>query len=174
MKIILNSFLVIASTLLFSCAGTTGASSNSSKATGETGKAEDLSAFRPKFPPPPEEAGTTTPAEPVVPVVPANHVNSRVLALLDTVANANKGIKYAQGFRILAYTGTERKAALDIRKAIIDRIPEERDYLQYRQPTFRLKVGDYLSRVDAQQVLSRIKDITPNALIISDQINVNR
>lgn len=90
------------------------------------------------------------------------------------MANANKNIKYAQGYRILAYTGTERKTAMDIRRAIIDRIPEERDYLQYRQPTFRLKVGDYLNRIEAQQVLSRIKDISPNALIVSDQINVNR
>jgi hypothetical protein len=63
---------------------------------------------------------------------------------------------------------------MDMRRAIIERIPEERDYLQYRQPTFRLKVGDYLTRIEAQQVLSRIQDITPNALIVTDQINVNR
>lgn len=136
--------------------------------------AEDFSAFRPEFPATPATDNTTV-AETVAPAVtPAHHVNSRVNALLDTVAQANKAIRYAQGFRILAYTGTERKAAMDLRKALIDRIPEERDYLQYQQPTFRLKIGDYLSRIEAQQVLSRIQDITPNAMIISDQINVNR
>ena len=161
--------------MLLSCAGTSGTTAKSGSASKEVGLSEDLSAYRPKFPAPPADAGSQgAPAEPIVVVVPNNHVNRRVLALLDTVANANKGIKYAQGYRILAYTGTERKMAMDIRKAIIDRVPEERDYLQYRQPTFRLKVGDYLSRVEAQQVLARIKDISPNALIIPDQININR
>lgn len=158
--------------MLFSCARPPGTSSGSETAV----KAEDFSAYRPKFPAPPAEAaGNNKPAsEPTVLVTPTNHVNNRVMALLDTMANVNTAIKYAQGYRILAYTGTERKTAMDMRRAIIERIPEERDYLQYRQPTFRLKVGDYLTRIEAQQVLSRIRDISPNALIVTDQININR
>lgn len=155
--------------VLFSCARTPGSTSSGSET---VAKAEDFSAYRPKFPAPPADTKPAT--EPTVIVAPTHHVNNRVLALLDTMANVNKAIKYAQGYRILAYTGTERKTAMDMRRAIIDRIPEERDYLQYRQPTFRLKVGDYLTRIEAQQVLSRIRDITPNALIVTDQINVNR
>jgi hypothetical protein len=162
------SFLFL---VLFSCARTPGTSSGSETAA----KAEDFSAYRPKFPALPEPAGSDKPAtEPTVLVTPTNHVNNRVMALLDTMTNVNKAIKYAQGYRILAYTGTERKTAMDMRRAIIERIPEERDYLQYRQPTFRLKVGDYLTRIEAQQVLSRIRDISPNALIVTDQININR
>lgn len=158
--------------MLVSCARTPGTLSTP----GAAAKAEDFGAYRPKFPAPPAEpAGNPKPVpEPIVVVAPTNHVNNRVLALLDTMANVNKAIRYAQGYRILAYTGTERKTAMDMRRAIIERVPEERDYLQYRQPTFRLKVGDYLTRIEAQQVLSRIQDITPNALIVSDQINVNR
>ncbi len=172
MRRIKNKGLGLLLLVFLSCARTPGTTSKSEA----TAKAEDLSAYRPKFPVPPAETATNTQTatEATVTVMPANHVNNRVLALLDTVANANKTIKYAQGYRILVYTGTERKVAMDIRRAVIDRIPEERDYLQYRQPTFRLKVGDYLNRIEAQQVLSRIKDISPNALIISDQINVNR
>lgn len=160
--------------LLTACAGSkTTTGSNASNA---STKAEDLSAYRPKFPAAPIPAAGSGAAEPapVAAITPTNHVNNRVQALLDTVANANKSIRYAQGYRILAYTGTERKTAMDMRKALIDRIPEERDYLQYKQPTFRLKIGDYLNRIEAQQVLSRIQDITPNAMIISDQINVNQ
>ncbi|QMU30233.1 sporulation protein [Adhaeribacter radiodurans] len=172
MKKIKINGLVLCFLVLISCARTPGTVSKSVT----TAAAEDLSAFRPKFPAPPTETSNETKpvSEPVVSVTPTHHVNNRVLALIDTVANANKAIKYAQGYRILAYTGTERKTAMEMRRAIIDRIPEERDYLQYRQPTFRLKIGDYLNRIEAQQVLSRIKDISPNALIISDQINVNR
>lgn len=174
MVIIRNSCLLIwCLAMLFACASAKKTGRDSTKG---AAKAEDLSAFRPKFPAVPAPASPdNTGSEAVnVTLVPTNHVNNRVNALLDTVANANKSIRYARGFRILAYTGTERKTAMDMRKAIIDRIPDERDYLQYKQPTFRLKIGDYLNRIEAQQVLSRILDITPNALIISDQINVNR
>ena len=45
-------------------------------------------------------------------------------------------------------------------------------YPQYKQPTWRVKVGDYFSRIEAQQVLLRIKDLAPNAIIVAEQINV--
>ena len=61
---------------------------------------------------------------------------------------------------------------MDIRAAIIERVPEERDYLQYRQPPFGLKIGDYFNRIEAQQVLAPYKRYTPNAMIVADQINV--
>ena len=130
---------------------------------------EDISAYRPRYSVP--ESGPGSPAGPV-PVTPTHHVNERVNALMDTVAAQNKAIKYAQGFRIMAYNGTDRKRAMDIRRAVIQRVPEQKDYLIYQQPSYRLKVGDYFNRVEAQQTLLLLQDIIPNALIIPDQINI--
>lgn len=131
-------------------------------------RAEDLSAYRPKVAPVPENL-TASAA-----VTPTNHVNDLVASLLDTIASSNKNIKYAQGYRILAYTGNNRATAFDLRKAIIGRMPEERDYLTYVQPTFKLKIGDFYSRMEANQALQQIRNIVPNASIISEQVNVNR
>jgi hypothetical protein len=128
---------------------------------------EDISAYRPSHRLP--ESGPVTPP---TPVKPTHHVNERVNALMDTLASQNKAIKYAQGFRIMAYNGTDRKTAMDIRRAIIQRVPEERDYLIYQQPSYRLKVGDYFNRVEAHQTLLLLRDIIPNALIVPDQINI--
>jgi hypothetical protein len=133
-------------------------------------KTEDLSKYRPKFALAAPAGNTTAPL--AAGIVPTNHVNDRVAALMDTLAQRNKSIRYARGYRILAYSGTERKAWLDMRQAIVKRMPEERDYPVYTQPNYRLKIGDYFTRVEAQQVLLRIKDISPNAMIITDQINV--
>lgn len=132
-------------------------------------RTEDFSAYRPKVAAAPTESGTTTAA-----VAPTHHVNDKVAILLDTVAAANKNIKYAQGYRILAYTGNDRKTAFDLRKAIVGQMPEERDYLTYVQPTFKLKIGDFYSRMEANQALQQIRNIVPKASIISDQVNVNR
>jgi hypothetical protein len=137
---------------------------------GEQPKAEDLSNYRPKFTL--ADPTTATGKELAAGILPTNHVNDRVAALMDTLAQRNKSVRYARGYRILAYSGTQRKAWLDIRDAIVKRVPEERDYPIYTQPNYRLKIGDYFTRVEAQQVLQRIKDIIPNAMIITDQINV--
>lgn len=126
---------------------------------------DDLSVYRPKYPV--EEAPAA-----VARVEPTAHANSKVAVLMDSVASVNKGIKYAQGFRILAYNGSERQTVMNLRKAIIARVPEQTDYLTYQQPNFRLKIGDYFSRIEAQQVLNQISDLIPNAHIVQDQINI--
>ncbi|WP_026461674.1 sporulation protein [Adhaeribacter aquaticus] len=172
---ILGIFLLISA-----CASSgtpTASRSDDSKSggTAKSPKSEDLSIYRPKFNLPASRGASSnapTNTTSASSITPTRHINDKVAVLLDTVASMNKSIRYAQGYRILAYSGTERKAAMDMRKAIIARMPEERDYLQYKQPTFRLKIGDYFTRVEAQQALLQIKNITPNAMIVADQINV--
>lgn len=85
---------------------------------------------------------------------------------------ANQQIKSAPGFRILAYTGNSRDDAMRIRTAVIRRDPTEKDYLLYEQPTFRLKIGDYLSRLEAEQALARWRDVIPQGLIVAESVNV--
>lgn len=136
--------------------------------------AEDFSKFRPRYEVPARPAAGTAPAVARPDVLPTHHINDQLHPLLDSIALANRNIRYAQGYRILVYNGNERKQAMDLRKAIINRLPDENEYLTYRQPSFRLKVGDYLSRIDAQNVLNRIHDIAPGAMIVSEQITVNK
>ena len=147
-----------------------GGDDKKTSASASKAKTEDLSAYRPKFTPVADASGTTTSA--ATAIAPSNHVNDRVAVLMDTIASTNRKIKYAQGFRILVYSGSQRETVTNIRKSIIRRVPEEKDYLSYKQPTYRLKVGDYFNRLEAQQVLQQIKDIAPQAIIVPDQINI--
>ena len=168
-------------TIVSACASTSNTAGSSTtertaNKTAETSTAEDLSKYRPKFnSPATSNAGTSVTTNNTAAnaaITPTNHVNAKVTALLDTVAIMNKSVRFAQGYRILAYSGMERKAALDLRNAIVTRLPDEQVYPQYKQPTWRIKVGDYFSRIEAQQVLLRINDLAPNAMIVVDQINV--
>ena len=132
----------------------------------------DLAKYRPTFPVSAEPATPAAPARPLV--EPTHHINQQLHARLDSISESNLNIRYAQGYRILVYSLNERKQAMDLRKAITQRLPEETDYFTYQQPTFRLKVGDYLSRLEARAVLDQIKDIAPNAMVIPDQIFINK
>lgn len=165
-----NLYLVLAVFLVGACAPRPVSSERKEDAGRKTAATniENIDAYRPTFPPPPDIPKGAAPE----PVAPTNHINDKVRVLMDSVASANKSIKFAQGFRIMAYNGTDRRVAMDTRRAIIERIPEQKDYLQYQQPTYRLKIGDYFTRMEAQQTLLRLRDILPNALIIPDQINI--
>lgn len=170
----MNRFLNFSLVLLLiagvSCAPSKGGGRVGSEAKVGTGKAdrvmEDLSQYRPTY----EVADT----EPVARIEPTQHNNEQVAVLMDTVASVNKNIKYAQGYRILAYNGSQRQTVMDLRKAITYRVPDVQDYLTYQQPNFRLMVGDFFSRVEAQQVLNQISDLIPNAQIVQDKINIRK
>lgn len=131
-------------------------------------RTEDLSQYRPKA------AIVPTEAVFAAAVAPTHHVNQQVETLLDTLASSNKNIKYAQGYRILVYTGNDRTTAMNLRKTIIGQRAEDRDYLTYVQPTYKLKIGDYYTRMEANQALLQIQQVAPNASIIAEQININR
>ncbi|WP_439881362.1 sporulation protein [Pontibacter sp. MBLB2868] len=171
MNRIVSLFLVMALMLSTACASSAGkgggtADTGKSKTAGKEKVAEDLSVYRPKY--------TVPDATSQARVEPTHHVNDKVAVLMDTVASVNKSIKYAKGYRILAYNGSERQTVMNLRKAIITRVPDVKDYLTYQQPNFRLKVGDFFSRVEAQQVLNRLSDLIPNAQIVQDQINIDK
>ncbi|WP_139925712.1 sporulation protein [Hymenobacter sp. DG01] len=133
---------------------------------------EDLSRYRPVFAAP--KAPAAAPATPARPVTPTNHVNPQIEQRLRDQAFTNQNVKYAQGYRILAYVGLEKEQAMAVRRAVISRYPEETDYLTYKQPIFRLWIGDYLTRLEAEQALLRIRPLAPKAELESAQVIINK
>ncbi|MGV3539926.1 MAG: sporulation protein [Rufibacter sp.] len=134
---------------------------------GGTATLVETKKYLPTFPAAP--AGSAAPA---APATPTNHLRSQVNLLLDSVVQVQKNIKYATGYRILAYTGIERNTAMTLRNNLIQRLPEEKDYLTYKQPTYQLKFGDFFTRVEAQAALSKVQDLLPNALLVRETINI--
>ncbi|WP_347159619.1 sporulation protein [Pontibacter chitinilyticus] len=169
MNKIKNILLPLLLVFTTACASTSGRKSSETgigKSSAKASVNEDLSQYRPKY--------TAEEATAVARVEPTHHVNDQVAVLMDTVASVNRNIRYAKGYRILAYNGSERQGVMNLRKAIIGRVPDVKDYLTYQQPNFRLKIGDFFSRIEAQQVLNQIQDLIPNAQIVPDQININK
>jgi predicted small lipoprotein YifL len=133
---------------------------------------EDLSRYRPVFSAP--KASATVPGTPARSVTPTNHVNAQIEQRLRDQAYTNQNVKYAQGYRILAYVGLEKDQAMAVRRAVISRYPEETDYLAFKQPIFRLWIGDYLTRLEAEQALLRIRPLAPKAELESVQVVINK
>jgi hypothetical protein len=140
---------------------------------------EDLSAVRPKYEPKP--VATVIPKKVETPnrsqanstLLPMN-VNTRVDAVLDTMANRNKNIRYIQGYRIQLYVGNNRKEADEAKAFMYSRFPELNAYMTFTQPTFRLKVGDFMSKMDAERYHTQMKETYSASMIVPDRIDIRK
>ncbi len=102
------------------------------------------------------------------------HVNRRLDAVMDTIANQNRSIRYAPGFRVQVYVGTQRQEVESIKLLIYQNFPELSAYLSYNQPTYKLKVGDFMRRMDAERYYASIRQLLASAQLQPDKVDVRR
>ena len=84
------------------------------------------------------------------------------------------------GFRIQAYSDnnhrTAKAAAQQRARDIAMKFPQYRSYITYRAPSWRLRIGDFKTRREAQAALQRIKSVYPKfareMVIVKDRINI--
>ncbi len=180
------TYFVISSLFLSSCASSVkvsggNSSGNTTTTTQSSSKKavnEDLSQYRPRYKSSMEpdiistEKNTTKTSSKVSegPM----HVNKRLDAILDTIAIHNKSIKFANGYRIQIYVGNDRKAADDAKIYTYQKYPEIFPYLSYQQPIYKVKIGDFLNRMDAERYFSDIKELFPSAMILPDRVEIKK
>jgi hypothetical protein len=96
-------------------------------------------------------------------------------ALLDSTYKFNKQLKYADGFRIVVYTGADREQVNKSKERIYRLLGADANvYVAYKQPTFQIKVGDYLDRMQAQFAYKKLREGFSNPLIIQERVNLVR
>ena len=79
-----------------------------------------------------------------------------------------------EGYRIqiIAVAGTNsKKSAQTIVDEFSLNFPEIAVYLSYSEPNFRVRVGNFKTRLEAFSVLGDIKLIYPGAFIVKDKIS---
>lgn len=183
--------LSVSALIISSCAGGRSVTSGRAGAVDYNSYNEDLSSVRPVYAPAP--AASTTPPRPVAPAtnttpaptrpairkpatgpVEAMHINRRLDLVLDTIATKNRSVRYAPGFRVQIYVGNQRQAADAAKLLIYQKFPELSPYLSYSQPTYKLKVGDFMRRMDAERYFSSIRQLIPSAQLQPDKVDIRR
>ena len=87
---------------------------------------------------------------------------------------------HSVGYRIQAYSDNNHKtakaAAQQRARDIAMKFPQYRSYITYKAPSWRLRIGDFKSRQEAQAALQRIKSVYPKfareMVIVRDRINI--
>ena len=83
-------------------------------------------------------------------------------------------MKYTSGYRIRVYLGLEREQVMSIRRQVIGRYPDETDYITFKQPVYRLYIGDYTNKLEAARGLARVRQFVPKAELEAMQVLLNK
>ncbi len=77
-----------------------------------------------------------------------------------------------QGYRIQIYFGNDRNKAQELRSGFIQLYPEAAAYLIYQQPNFKVRAGDFRTRLEAAGFLKKISLNFSNAFIVPDEVKL--
>lgn len=88
---------------------------------------------------------------------------------------ANAKVKTMMGFRVQIFFdsgNSSRNAAESARSKFKAKHPSIAAYLTFKEPNFRVRVGDFRTRHEARGFLNKIQLDYPNAFVIKDEINL--
>ncbi len=70
--------------------------------------------------------------------------------------------RQVQGYRIQAANTQNRDQANAIKAELLRRFPDQKSYLLYRAPNFRVRIGNFLTQKDAFQLRKLISALYPD------------
>ena len=84
----------------------------------------------------------------------------------------NAATQTMPGYRIQIYFGAVRQKASEVKLEFASRFPGVPAYLTYQQPNFKVRVGDYRSRFEAQKFLKDIDGMFPSGFIVPEDVKL--
>lgn len=77
------------------------------------------------------------------------------------------------GYRVqISYTDV-REDAYKGKAAMYREFPDLKSYVEYEQPYYKLRVGDFKTRLEATYYLQQIIALYPGAFIVKDKVKLN-
>ncbi len=133
---------------------------------------EDISHLLPKY----EEASRET-VETEEPIAPTQTVfaddNEKVDAALEKIIEQNKTYQN-QGYRIQVFSGNSRADFENAKSYMLRNFPHLEIYESYSQPTYRIRVGDFLYYQDAEKYSGLLRQRFGTTRIVSEKINIKK
>lgn len=72
----------------------------------------------------------------------------------------------AKGFRLLVVTTNKRDQALEIKSILLKNYPDQKSYLYYQSPNFKVQFGNFKTYKEAEKVKSEMEPIFGKDMII--------
>ena len=91
---------------------------------------------------------------------------------MDSIDRFNLTKKFVDGFTIQIYSGQKRDEAMNTKQKMNTDVAGLTANLQYVQPKFRVTVGSYFNKLDAQKDLVRLKKHFSTAILVPEKIPI--
>lgn len=75
------------------------------------------------------------------------------------------------GYRVQIFFGNDRKEAYNEQARFASLYPEYATYISYTQPNYRVKVGDFRTKAEAQRLMTELRPQFPTLFIFNERIN---
>ena len=98
--------------------------------------------------------------------------DERIDQLLKTDSIINSQKKSFTGYRIQIFFGgsTDREKAFEIKKEFLELFPEERAYVVYTAPDFRVRVGNFRTKLESIELYKACSEYYPNCYPVKTEI----
>ena len=96
----------------------------------------------------------------------------RLDTLLQRYTAINERKASIQGFRIQIVASSNRTEIYKVKSQFYSMFPDQRPYVVYQQPNFKLRVGNYRTRLEAYKDLQEILTEFSDAFIIRDELKI--
>lgn len=104
------------------------------------------------------------------------HINDPLEKKLSQIRYLNNDIEKTMGYRILIYSGSNINKAKeynsDLRVALSG--TGQSTNLTYEAPNYIVKAGRFISKLKAHKLFTELKKEFPRAIVITEEININR
>lgn len=167
---VVNFFFIMGILTAMSCA-----SPGSVAKTGGEDYYEDLSEYRPDYSAALDTMEMSAAAkieEENINVDPQYHVTNNINMLLDSIKILKSDINHVEGFTIQVYTGISKEQANEAKAKVYTTLPDSRPNIIYNQPSFKVKVGKFYTRREAQDTFAELKRVFPAAIILPERIPI--
>jgi len=76
------------------------------------------------------------------------------------------------GFRVQLFFGSSKKKAMEIKALFIESYPNQEGYVIYDVPYFKVRAGDFRTRIEATKLQRQIAEEFPESFIVQDRIPI--
>jgi len=84
-----------------------------------------------------------------------------------------KTIYNGRGYRVQIYNGPSRELAIKAKTEFMRKFPGVHTYIMYVSPGFRVKIGDYRNRGDAEGMLREANSMFSPSMIVPDDVTIS-
>jgi hypothetical protein len=80
----------------------------------------------------------------------------------------------AEGYRVQIFSGSDRARAYQEQAKFKSIYPQLNTYISYAQPNYKIRVGDFRGRLEAEKFMNQLRKTYPSLFIFPERINLSR